>query len=232
MYSNVLPHTTTHTFFLLFKTIKTMKNLEIKAMILQSSNMKLLDQFQTFDAWKRLWFKVKKGEKTLFRLPQWRPFEVETTTKNKEWKEEKEKKVLFKIQLVNVFASYQLEWFEDAMSEEEAMKIKDAVNTYLASIGLINEKDIEKWKENMKNFEKKMKEDEKKEKGIEKVEVVEPVAIENMQAIEMIPEKVLDEMRAEELYEMEIKIKEKEEELETVENYENSKTGVEPFDFW
>lgn len=192
-----------------------MKNLEIKALILQSSNMKLLDQFQTFDAWKRLWFKVKKGEKTLFRLPQWRPFEVETTTKNKEWKEEKEKKVVFKIQLVNVFASYQLEWFEDAMSEEEAMRIKDAVNTYLASIGLINEKDIEKWKENMKNFEKKMKEDEKKEK----VEIVEPVAIENIQAIEMIPEKVLDEMRAEELYEMEIKIKEKE--LEEIEENQN-----------
>lgn len=192
-----------------------MKNLQIKALILQSSNMKLLDQFQTFDAWKRLWFKVKKGEKTLFRLPQWRPFEVETTTKNKEWKEEKEKKVIFKIQLVNVFASYQLEGFEDAMSEEEAMRIKDAVNTYLASIGLINEKDIEKWKENMKNFEKKMKEDEKKEK----VEIVEPVAIENIQAIEMIPEKVLDEMRAEELYEMEIKIKEKE--LEEIEENQN-----------
>ena len=129
---------------------------------------------------------------------------------------------------MNVFASYQLEGFEDAMSEEEAMKIKDAVNTYLASIGLINEKDIEKWKENMKNFEKKMKEDEKKEK----VEVVEPVAIENIQAIEMIPEKVLDEMRAEELYEMEIKIKEKEEELETIEKSESTTTGVEPFDFW
>ena len=31
-----------------------LKNLEIKALILQSSNMKMLDQFQTFDAWKRL----------------------------------------------------------------------------------------------------------------------------------------------------------------------------------
>lgn len=200
-----------------------MKNLEIKALILQSSNMKLLDQFQTFDAWKRLWFKVKKGEKTLFRLPQWRPFEIETTTKNKEWKEEKEKKVVFKIQLVNVFASYQLEGFEDAMSEEEAMRIKDAVNTYLASIGLINEKDIEKWKENMKNFEKKMKEDEKKEK----VEIVEPVAIENIQAIEMIPEKVLDEMRAEELYEMEIKIKEK-----GLEEIEENQNVLEADPFW
>ena len=188
-----------------------MKNLEIKALILKTTSIKLLDQFQTFDAWKRLWFKVKKGEKTLFRLPQWRPFEVETTTKNKDWKEEKEKKVLFKIQLVNVFASYQLEEFENSMTKEEAEKIRDQVNTYLASIWLINEKDVEKRKENMKNFEKKMKEDEKKgEEKLEKVEVVEPLALEKVEVMDFIPEAILNEMMAEDLQGMEIKIKEQE----------------------
>ena len=159
-----------------------MKNLEIKALIFKSSNIKLLDQFQTFDAWKRLGYKVKKGEKTLFRLPQWRPFEVETTTKGKDWKEKKEKKILFKIQLVNVFASYQLEEFGNSMSKEEAEKIKEEVNLYLTKIGLINEKDVGKRKENMKNFEKKMKEDEKKggEWELEKVEIVEPLTIEKV----------------------------------------------------
>ena len=190
-----------------------MKNLEIKALILKTSNMKLLEQFQTFDAWKRMGYKVKKGEKTLFRLPQRRPFEVETTTKGKDWKEEKEKKVLFKIQLVNVFASYQLEEFENSMTKEEAEKIRDEVNTYLQAIGLINEKDIEKWKENMKNFEKKCKEDEKKEgeENLEKVEVVsEPLALEKVEVVDFIPETILNEMMAEDLQEMEIKIKEQE----------------------
>jgi Asp-tRNA(Asn)/Glu-tRNA(Gln) amidotransferase C subunit len=140
--------------------------------------------------------------------------------------------VLFKIQLVNVFASYQLEEFENSMTKEEAEKIRDQVNTYLASIGLINEKDVEKRKENMKNFEKKMKEDEKKEEeGLEKVEVVEPLALEKVEVIDFIPEAILNEMMAEDLQEMEIKIKEKEMEEEK-EKAESTTTGVEPFDFW
>lgn len=133
---------------------------------------------------------------------------------------------------MNVFASYQLEEFENSMTKEEAEKIRDQVNTYLASIGLINEKDVEKRKENMKNFEKKMKEDEKKgEEELEKVEVVEPLSLEKVEVVDFIPETILNEMMAEDLQEMEIKIREKEME-EGKETAESTTTGVEPFDFW
>lgn len=143
--------------------------------------MDILNQFQTFEEWKRQGKKVKRGEKALFRLPMYRPYK--SVEKDEDWNEvEDTEKTRFRLELAYIFASYQVEgWVEN---KEAAEKMKETVEKYLEALGLIKVDDTTKRKENMKAYEKTLREkDKEKDKGEVKQEVVEEVKKEEVEEV-------------------------------------------------
>ena len=166
--------------------------------------MEILNQFQTFEEWKRQGKKVKRGEKALFRLPMYRPYR--SVEKDEDWNEvEDTEKTRFRLELAYIFASYQVEG--GVGNKEQAEKMKETVEKYLEALGLIKVDDTTKRKENMKKYEKTLREKDKEKnkeevEGVKKEEVkeeeVEDITPEDIEAMEAINKEIAQEMLREE----------------------------------
>ena len=162
-----------------------MKNIQLKALVMGCSDPVILDSFQTYDAWKRMGKKVRRGEKACCRIPMYRPCKYEKEND----KGETEEKTFFHIQLVSIFHEGQLEGNEGKKLDNIIIQ---KVNDFIQRHWLVVE-DKEAWKANIHAFEKWCKQYDDNAWDVRELERNEAEKVEVVEEVEEVEEEEVNE---------------------------------------